>query len=69
MFVKSVCCQEFLLLFLTFRVRTVCLNSRSMFKEASSCSESWFYIVLAVLFSALFLGGTMASLDYQRDPP
>lgn len=33
MFVKLVCCQDFLLLFSTFNKRIFCFNSRSMFKE------------------------------------
>lgn len=32
MFVKLVCCQDFLLLFLTFNKTIFCLNSRSVFK-------------------------------------
>lgn len=39
-FVKLVCCQDFLLLFLTFSVRIVSLNSKSVFNKVSSWSQS-----------------------------
>lgn len=46
MFVKLVCCQDFLLLFLTFNKTIFCLNSRSMFKEVSLLFKAIFWYSL-----------------------